>query len=160
MNLKELLILPLTAALIGCGGGEANVTEEQTSENTAIKAKADASVPGEGVSNPNLAKSEKAEDAPPGARMASKPADTGLGGFGAPDAITGESKTSLQALQDAVTIYDRMRATSVLEPNQKVWPKLTSLEDLVTVRLISRIPDGPDGKKWSLNTDKMAVELK
>lgn len=160
MKLKDILILPLAAALIGCGGGEPDVTEEQAAENAATEAEAMANVPDELVTNPNLAASESAEEAPPGAPMANKAADTGLGGFDTPDALTGESKTIQQALQAAVENYDRMRMTSVVEPNQKGWPELTALEDLVKMRMISRIPEGPDGKKWTLNTEKMEVELK
>lgn len=159
MKLKDLLILPLTAALIGCGGGEPKVTDEQAAQNAASEAAAMSNVPDEVITNPNLVEGESGEAPPPGAPMTAKPADTGLGGFDKPDALTGESKTVQQALQAAVENYQRMQASSVVEPNQKGWPDLTSLEDLVKYRMISRIPEGPDGKKWVL-TEKGEVDLK
>ncbi len=157
MKLKDLLILPLTAALIGCGGGAPKVTEEQAAQNSASEAEALAANPGEVVGNPMLLQSEDGDAPAPGAPMAATAENTGLGGFDKPDPLTGKERSVQEALQAAVENYSRMQATSVIEPNQKGWPDLTSLEDLVKYRMISRIPDAPDGKKWTLNEKKEVV---
>jgi len=163
MKVKALAILPLTVALIGCGGDDptADLTPDQVQQNAKLEQEANEATPTELVINPEVDK--EAEAPVPGAPAApSDGSNPDLAGMDKATDEDGMRKTlSLQeALQNAVENYDRMAAASVIEPNQKGWPALQSIEDLVKYRVIRKLPEAPDGKKWHLNTENMQVELK
>ncbi len=167
MKLKALTAIPLALALVGCGGGSdvPELSDEQKRQNDALEKAAAEYQPGETVVNPNLEKQDGGGDAPPPAAGDAAPAaesamNSDLAGFDAPDSNSGAEKTVLEALNLAVENYDRMRNVSVVEPNQKGWPELKTIDDLVKYRVIRRLPPAPDGKKWHLNTENMTVELK
>ena len=164
MKLKALAILPLAIALVGCGGGDdpaADLTPDQVQANAKLEKEANEAKPEELAVNPNV-DAEGAAPVPgaPAAEIDGSNAD--LAGMDKATDDEGNAKTlSIQeALQNAVENYDRMANASVIEPNQKGWPELKTIEDLVKYRVIRRLPDAPDGKKWHLNAETMTVELK
>lgn len=154
MKLKDLLILPIAAALIGCGPAA-----KPTPEPAATMAEEKAAQPADTAAQPNAA-SGAAKTQAQGTPMTGSATDSSLGGFDPPHKDSGTPADPQQLLQAAVEDYGRMRDASSVEPNQKKWPELTSLEDLVEHRMIKQVPEGPDGRKWSLNTEKMTVVLK
>jgi len=163
MKLKALAILPLAVALVGCGGGDpaADLTPDQVQANAKLEQEASERKPEMLEVNP-VASAEEETPIPGAPAAESDGSNADLAGLDKTMDEEGNAKIlSIQeALQNAVANYDRMANASVIEPNQKGWPELKTIEDLVKYRVIRRLPPAPDGKKWHLNTDGMKVELK
>lgn len=73
---------------------------------------------------------------------------------------SGTRLTELQILSTAVDAYEQSRFTVVLNEEDEPWPPLTNLTQLVTYRLLPRLPAAPAGKQWSFNPETKKVALK
>lgn len=71
----------------------------------------------------------------------------------------GKTISLLQHMEALVSGYERTRASQAADPNQQQWPPLTDLNQLVTVRMITRLPAAPAGQKFVYDPQTGKVSL-
>jgi predicted small lipoprotein YifL len=69
--------------------------------------------------------------------------------------LDGKTISVIEWLEQMVSGYERLRASDV----ETARPPIKQIEDLVTYRVIARIPAAPAGKKYSLDTNTGKVSV-
>ncbi len=72
----------------------------------------------------------------------------------------GKTISLMQHMEGLVAGYERQRASYAADTvNNPQWPELTNLNQLVTMRMITRLPAAPEGQKFVLDPTTRKVSL-
>ena len=155
--MKPIIVITMCGVVIGltgCGGKEADsVAVPPPSDAPAVAMVAPAAV---GTAAPApMAPPPVAGTAP---LPAAGPAAAEKADFTTVDE-EGKPVPALEFMNTAIDGYERTRASMT---EGEVWPPLTSIEQLIQYRIISRLPAAPAGKKFVLDpaTGKVALAPK
>lgn len=146
----KLMTVPALAAsllLAGCGG-----QDNPPSAPTAASESAALESPPAAVEMPQLEAPEALPPPPPGT-----PPEAAARVPVVVDA-EGNPMSGLQIVQNAVEQYDRMRFASV-EEDEKPWPELTSLTQILDHHILERLPAPPAGQRYVFDPATQKVSL-
>lgn len=143
---RYLLLGSLGACLAGCGGGNEDAMVVPAAPNPNAAQATSITAP----TTPAPVAAMPAPDQLTAAPVQSNTPDP-LDTF-KKDPLNGSTKSDLEALQAAVDAY-------AFGPDGLGAPPLKSLDELVTKKVLKRLPTPPDGKQWAYDSVKWKVSL-
>jgi hypothetical protein len=148
--LRLLAMCGMVAGLTGCGGNDAD----------SVAVPPPAAAPAVEMAAPAAAVAPAAAPVAPPPATGAAPVASGSAADDKTEFTTldenGKPIPALEFMNLAIDGYNRTRASMT---EGEVWPPITSVEQLIQYRIVSRLPAAPAGQKFVLNPETGKVAL-